>query len=116
MLGTTAEFDGPDPAYPPNGEYQHTPAWDLLPAEPYLLTEFNIAFVKTATMYPSELQWGGGQLAGATVTSCPRGSVCARLGLRVNDVLTDAEFSNDVVALSLERDGEPVVLRYEVTP
>ncbi len=108
VVGTTLELDGYDPAYPPNGELHHTPAWDLLPSEPYLLDSLPQAYVSTLMAFPSEAQHGGSQVdrSTGTVTACSRGSLCDRVGLDAGDRLLQLDFVDGVIELDYMRETE----------
>ena len=114
--GSTIELDGFEPAYPPNGEYNHVPSWELLPAEPYVLTSIPRDYVNSLMVYPSEMQWGGSRLELGVVTECHRGSICDRIGLRENDTISDYRYEENLVTILFVRDGTKRELPLRIDP
>lgn len=130
-VGSTAELDGYEPADPPNGEFIHTPVWELLAGEtsttmpsgfdPRLSANLYVSpeFLAAAMLWPTDLLKGGhatptmrGSSPIFTVDLCDEGSFCALAGLRVGDVVTGWTTDLSAQRITLDRDGQaPVAIQ-----
>lgn len=120
-LGTTLELNGFDPAFPPNGELHHTPAWEFLPPTPYKLTSLPGVYIDAIAEHPAEAQYLGARVeehpSGLVIVACERGSICDRLGFEIGETILGFTAGGGSIAVQyLGIQGQPLELEIGITP